>query len=132
MTQLEFETLAEEYERQTCFHSLPAPMRHTPAYAKMMEAGEQIIPWIIAGFQNHLREASQKGCNTGKYFPENVVPHLRCWGMTWVLLLMDLTKHTPIQPKSVAGGHMVAWSVNDTCKAWIDWYQPSADLTATN
>ena len=110
MTKEEFYVVAEEYHGQVWMHSLPGPMRRAPAYQKLMDAGPVIIPWIIEGFENSLKKTM-------------LDLNFKLYGMTWVLILMDMTGETPIYPKPVCEGKLVAWNVDDTCKAWISWYR---------
>ena len=110
-------------------------MRNTPAYAELIEAGPQIIPYVVTGFKDYKsrRDKDSGILNRIRNFllPRFISTeefHREIWGMHWVLILMDLTHFTPIQPQSVAGGHMQAWSVNETCEAWIEWFDSQVNF----
>lgn len=98
MTQEEIITAwIAEHDHATRIHSVPGPMRRSPTYQKIMEAGEEGIPAIL----RYL------GGGHG--------------GMNIMLLLMDQVKEHPYKPEPVAGGHMAAYTVGDAKEAWLAW-----------
>jgi hypothetical protein len=104
VTKDEFSKLAHEYEHQTRLHSFAHMMEETPTFKSLLAGGDQIVPWIIDGFTDHVHNPA-----TGR------------WGMKWILVLMTVTGTTPIQPQIEDG--FQKWSVDKTCKAWIEWYR---------
>jgi hypothetical protein len=117
MTKEEFLKVATDYEDQTGFMSFQHMMRMTPGYKALMDAGRDVVvPWIIQGFENHKKKTIL-----------NLNEH-SLWGMSWVLILIDITGESPIEPEPVAGGKMAAWNVSDTCNAWINWYRNDRPL----
>ena len=117
MTSTEFDILARDYDRQTRHMSFAHMMRETPAYRKLIDAGSEVVPWIIEAFAWHIIESQAVNEDTCDYFSGTGL-----WGMSWVLILRDITGRDPIQPKTVCGGLMQSWDVNATCKAWIADY----------
>jgi len=118
MTREEFIITAADYDSQTAVHSFAHMNRKTEAYKRLMSAGRVILPWIIEGLEAHEKN----------YHSELALSY-DLWGMHWVVVLMDITGgYTPIEPVSVCGGKMQAWSVDDTCRAWIKWYRDAKPL----
>jgi len=100
MTREEFLEISAEYDRQTMHHSFHGPMRKCSAYSQLTAGGMDSVRHIIDAFSQDP-------------------PAL--WGMAWVLVLMDITGASPVQPKTVCGGKVSAWNVHDTCRAWVGW-----------
>ena len=123
----EFRRLACEYNQQTGIMSFMHMMRTTPGYKQLMDTGLEAVYHIIDGFREYAAlhfTDRRKWWQKLLSLPQTRISydiHCKIWGMSWVLILMDLTHSTPILPDPVAVG-MDAWSVDDTCHAWIHWY----------
>ena len=114
MTEQEFDILADEYDEQTNFHSLANMMVRTPAFKRLIEAGEQIVPWIIEAFERYDAELRKRGEQFGPGWH---------WGMNWVLLLESITHERPLEP--VVEDGFAKWDVHATCRSWITWANKS-------
>lgn len=97
MTNLE---LIEQHQKDTCLCSFPGHMRScSTTYATIIQKDKEILPDILKYLKDNPKDA----------------------GMSIILLLQDITKESPYQPESVAGGMMMSYKVKDTIKVWIDW-----------
>lgn len=97
MTQIEFDALADQYEDRTGHMSFRHAMMRTAEFKRLTEAGDKIVPLIIADFGSRKR-----------------------WGMHWHLVLECITHERPLQPELSDG--FEKWDVDATCQAWIDWF----------
>jgi len=98
MNQTEFNELAQKYDQQTRFMSFQHMMIETEGYKKLVEAGDEVVPFIIQLFK-------QKEC-----------------GVNWFIVLETITCQHPLQPESVAPG-WVGINVAATQLAWIEWWE---------
>jgi hypothetical protein len=89
--------LIEEHDWSTGFCSLPGHMRScSSTYKDIIKHGEKALPDIL------------------KYLRKN-------GGMNIILLLEDITKTSPYEPKKIGETGFVAYKVSNCVDAWLKW-----------
>lgn len=89
--------LMDRYEHDSAIHSFPSGMMRSPAFPKLIARGDETVRDVLRRFRDG-----------------------HSIGMAGVLLLMTITKESPIEPEPVAPG-FVGWDVPATLAAWVRW-----------
>jgi hypothetical protein len=54
MTKSEFEALTKKWREDTCFLSSPTQIMAHPAVEELVQAGDQIVPWIFEAYKEDM------------------------------------------------------------------------------
>ena len=93
-----FKRLAGEYEKQTMLHSFAHMMTKAPAFGKLVDMGEPIVPLILKEFKKK-----------------------KLGGVAWFIILEAITGTVPLKPDSICGTSFVKVDVQKTQDAWMQW-----------